>query len=318
LKSKGYPQKDIAAALGRSPSTISDELERNSVRGRYQAKSAQHKSRVRRQRSKYQGMHIVHRPRLREFLERELLDDQSPAALSGRLKRLQDPELPYVSAKSIRKFLKSPYGYALVFFRKQHERKRKKSLKARQSWKQGRIFIHQRPQRINERSRLGDAEGDFIVSGRSGRGHLFHIEDRKHRKTFLEKIPNPSCAAVLEAAKRIKGRYPGWQSLTTDNDLLFTHHEELTRILSVKVYFCHSYSSWEKGSVENRNREIRRFIPKGADISRYSAAEIEKIEAWLNRRFLKCLNHQTPDESYEKDEVKRKKRVRTLRERNSD
>ncbi len=87
LKHKSYSLRDIARALNRSVSTISDEIKRNSVDGRYQPKKAQHKSYARRINAKYQGRKIVANPKSREFVEKHLLDDQSPAAISGRLKK---------------------------------------------------------------------------------------------------------------------------------------------------------------------------------------------------------------------------------------
>lgn len=70
----------------------------------------------------------------------------------------------------------------------------------------------------------------------------------------------------------------------------------MEQLLVVKIYFCHPYHSWEKGTVENANRHIRKDIPKGSDISRYSRRFIKAIEEKLNRRILKCLDHRTPDE----------------------
>lgn len=87
LLNKGYEQKNIAEVLNRAPSSISDEIKRNSVNGKYQSKKAHHKSYVRRRNAKYQGKKIVVNPESREFVEKHLLDDQSPAAIAGRLKK---------------------------------------------------------------------------------------------------------------------------------------------------------------------------------------------------------------------------------------
>jgi len=66
--------------------------------------------------------------------------------------------------------------------------------------------------------------------------------------------------------------------------------------LGVDIYFCHPYHSWEKGSVENANREIRKFIPKGSDMSQYNPEFIQNIETHLNQRFMECLKYATPEE----------------------
>ena len=95
---------------------------------------------------------------------------------------------------------------------------------------------------------------------------------------------------------KIKARFPEARTLTMDNDILFAKHEELAGLLGVKIYFCHPYHSWEKGTVENANKAIRRDIPKGSDISRYSKHFIEALERKLNRRPMQCLGYRTPQE----------------------
>jgi IS30 family transposase len=77
------------------------------------------------------------------------------------------------------------------------------------------------------------------------------------------------------------------KTITTDNDILFQKHEELEKILSVDIYFCHPYHSWEKGSIENANKCIRKYIPKGSNISKYSKKYIHFVEEKLNKRFMK-------------------------------
>ncbi len=144
---------------------------------------------------------------------------------------------------------------------------------------------------------MGDAEGDFIVSGKSGHGILLVIVDRKLRAPFLEQIVKPTLKNVTGACKRIKKRYPEWITMTTDNDLLWQHHQTLEKEVAITIYFCHPYSSWEKGSVENRNEIIRHDIPKSSDISQYSKKFIKSLEEKLQRRILKCLNYLTPAEA---------------------
>ena len=87
LKKKNYSLRNIAYVIGRSVSTISDELKRNKVNGKYDPRKAHQKAHTRRMAAKYQGKKIVANSELREFVERHLLDDQSPAALAGRLKK---------------------------------------------------------------------------------------------------------------------------------------------------------------------------------------------------------------------------------------
>jgi len=139
-------------------------------------------------------------------------------------------------------------------------------------------------------------EADFIVSGKNGRGILLVAVCRKLRVAFLELISEVSVDEVHIAFARIKKRFPEMRTLTLDNDLLFKMHKTLERLLKVKIYFCHPYHSWEKGSVENVNKQIRKFIPKGSDLSEYDRRFIQSIEVYLNERFMKCLDYATPEE----------------------
>lgn len=294
LKSKKYSLRAIARALGRSVSSISDEVQRNQVKGSYDAKKATHKAYVRRRASKYQGMKIAEHSGLRKFVEELLYDDQSPENIAGRIKKRRTG-LPKVSKNSVYRFIASAYGRRIESYRDERKQ-RARSRRSRARALSDRTFIDKRPKHINARMRIGDAEADFIVSGKTGRGILLVVVDRKLRTTFVEQILDVSVANVYKAFLRIQKRFPELRTITTDNDILFRDHQALAELLGVRIYFCHPYHSWEKGTVENTNGVIRKDIPKGANISRYSKAFIRKLEDKLNRRILKCLDYRTPVE----------------------
>ena len=86
------------------------------------------------------------------------------------------------------------------------------------------------------------------------------------------------------------------KTLTLDNDILFRMHRTLEQLLRVKIYFCHPYHSWEKGSIENANKVIRKFIPKGSNLSKYDQEYIQSLEGHLNDRFMECLEYKTAEE----------------------
>lgn len=280
--------------MHRSVSTISEELKRNTVKEAYDPLKAQQKSYVRRRNSKYQGKKIAKNHLLRKFVEDKLLDDQSPYAIAGRLRK-REKDLPSVSKESIYRYIRSPYGRNIEIHR-QMKRPRKAGRRTKLHKLDGRVFINERPQHINKRTRCGHAEADFIVSGKYGHGILLVVVDRKLRVSFLELILTVTILEVHKAFLRIQNRYPEMKSFTTDNDILFQHHKKLEKLLGIKIYFCNPYHSWEKGAVENVNKYIRKDIPKGSDISRYSKKFIVNLEAKLNRRAMKCLNYATPQE----------------------
>lgn len=296
LLNKRYSLRDVAVALTRSVSTISEEIEKNSVKGTYDPHKAHQKSYVRRHRASYRGKKIAAHQALKRFVEGNLLDGQSPEAIAGRLQH-HEKTLPYVSKNTIYAFLRSPYGKAtgLKLKKKKRPRRRKKVTQL-----EDRIFIDKRPTIIEKRLRVGDVEADFIVSGRDGKGVLLVVVDRRVRVAFLALIRRVTIDAVHAAFERIKHRFAEMRTASIDNDLLFQMHKALERLLNITIYFCHPYHSWEKGSVENANKIIRKFIPKGSDLSRYHEEEIQAIEDFLNDRFMQCLNYATPKEMLEK------------------
>lgn len=295
LRNKGYSLREISKVVKRSISTLSDELKRNPVKGNYTAKKAQQKSVQRRKNSKFQSMEIVKHSALRTFVEAALLKGYSPASIAGRIK-YHHPELPTVSKNTIYRFLESPYGREFEGLRILHRPKKSKK-RPKVSSLPDRVFIDQRPENINDRSSVGDAEADFIVSGKKGHGRLLVVTDRKIRVGFIEQILTVTIEEVHKAFLRIKKRYPELRTITTDNDLLFQHHKELEKLLNSTIYFCHPYHSWEKGTVENINKHIRKMIPKGSDISLYSQKFISQTEDLLNTRYMECLEFATPQEA---------------------
>lgn len=272
-------------------------MKRNKTRGIYDPTKAAHKAYVRRHNAKYQGKKIVEHTELRSFVDARLLEGQSPEDISGRLKYRYEKGLPYISKDSIYRYIKSPYGRRIEV--KLEKKKRRARKRRRLGMLDGRTFIDQRPRHINTRMKIGHAEFDFIVSRKSGTGIVLVVVDRKLRVSFLEPIYKVNIPNVHLAARKIRERYPEWKTGTTDNDLLFARHKELERELNIKIYFCHPYHSWEKGTIENTNGEIRKDVPKGSDISKYSRSFFQKLEKKLNDRFMKCLKYRTPNEATE-------------------
>lgn len=308
LLDKKYSLRDIAKAINRSVSGISQEISRNSVRGEYYPDKAQHKAYVKRHEASFKSKKIINHPKLRSFVENCLLDGQSPQAISGRLK-YRERKLPFVSKNTIYEFLRSPYGKLIGL----KLAKQKKPAKRRAKVKKlaDRIFIDKRPKIIENRKRVGDVEADFIVSGKSGKGILLTVTCRKYRVSFLELITDVSIDQVHQSFLKIKARFPEIKTITLDNDILFKMHKTLEDLLDVKIYFCHPYHSWEKGSIENLNKFIRRYIPKGGNLSRYGKKYISWLEQKSNERFMACLNYATPEE---KLNYYRKRKMRTKKQ----
>ena len=299
LRGKGYSIRAVAKVLGRGKSSIADELVRNSVRGRYDPEKAAHKACARRKYSKYQGMKIAARPELRTYVEEKLAADWSPEEIAGRIKEIET-HLPRASFRVIYKFVRNAYGRTLESHLRYHH-KRKRPGNSTPATKLGeRAFIDQRPKIVDERRRFGDWEGDFIVSGKQGKGVLLVLHERKARYVLLKKIVGMTIEDVHRYILELTGGVV-MNTLTLDNDIIFRKHGELSLLLGVPVYFCHPYHSWEKGGVEYSNKLIRQYIPKGSDISQYSDEYIQSIQDKLNSRPRKCLGYKTPLEVMEEN-----------------
>lgn len=300
----------IADKLDRSKSSIYDEIKLNSVNETYDAKKAHHKAYVKRKYSKTQSLKVVNNFDLWNFVEANIKADQSPEGISGRLKNIEK-QLPYASTKAIYKFVYSVYG------RQIEKHLHSKAVKKKGGKKRGtpitidgRTMIDQRPKRVTRRAEFGHYEGDFIESGKDGKGSLLILVERKTRYPFLMYLESRDNLTVNLATAELLAGLP-INSLTIDNDISFQKHKELSEILNAAIYFCHPQSPHEKGTIENRNKAIRRYVLKRSDLSRYSLEYFKMVEEKLRTRFMKCLKYKTPKEAFEIELNKIRKQQKT-------
>jgi transposase, IS30 family len=278
--------------LHKTEGAISEEIRRNSVHGIYTAQNAQHKAGVRSARARRQGKKIIRDAHLQKEVDRLLMDDQSPEMVSGYI-TTHRKDLPSISGTVIRKYIRSVYGRRIESHRARIFKKYRRKTRLRVTI-DGRRMISKRPKIVALRIRIGDSEGDFIVSGRGGSGMILNVTDRKSRAPFFEKIYPVTIKNVIRGFMRIQKRFPELKTLTLDNDILFVTHKDIERKLRIKIYFCFPGRPYEKGTNENRNKLVRRYIQKGADISRVSKVTLRNLEEKLQRRIMKCLNYRTP------------------------
>jgi transposase, IS30 family len=304
---EGKTFRRIAKLIGKSRNAISYEVEENSVRGKYDRKKADAKAKLRRRQSKFQGMKVVARDSLLKFVKKKLKLDWSPEEISGRIKYVER-RLPYVSPKGIYKFVYSVYGRQVEKYLRYQGHKKKGGDHRKVSQLKDRVFVDRRPKSIANRRFYGDWEGDFIVSGRSGKGVLLVLVERKSRYVIIRKILTQTSDGVNALIARILGGVVLFNSLTLDNDIVFRKHKTLSKLLGRPVYFTHPYHSWEKGTVENMNKWIRQYVKKGCDISPLTDKYIQFVEDRLNDRPRKCLKFRTPREIFEK-QTKLKKEI---------
>jgi len=156
--------------------------------------------------------------------------------------------------------------------------------------------IDLRPNTANLRLEMGHGETDLMESGRDGSTALSVTADRLTRVVSLAKVKDKTGRSKLRALQRPAPAGLVWLSITADRGPENKKYQAWETKLGISVFFCHPYHSWEKGTVENTIKRIRRFIPKGSDISQYSWQDIRRIENWMNHKPMKCLQYLTPYE----------------------
>lgn len=314
---QGKSRRFIAAKLGRSVSSISDEINNNSVHGEYVAMKAHAKSKQRRFISKVQCMKVSTDIDLKNFVIEEMTHNhQSPEGISGRLKNIET-NIQYASIKAIYKFVKSVNGRQIekyLYSKSVHKKSGPK--RGTPVTIDGRITIDHRPKEVDSRLEFGHFEGDYIESGKDGKGSLLVLIERKTRYPFLVYLENKTTAYINNIVATTLCGLPV-QSLTIDNDISFQKHEELSELINATIFFCHPQCPHEKGTVENRNKAIRRYMKKKSDLSSFSLDYITEVERKLRDRFMTCLDFKTPREMF-KMEIQKQKEPRAsgmMRER---
>lgn len=294
LLKKKYSIRDIAKMLGRDPSTISREIKRNLVCNEYNPKKAQHKSYVRKKYCKTTFKKICENKKLEDYIIHKIKNEKwSPEQVAGRWN--EENENTKISHITIYRYIYSCYGcdLSIYLYSKRDRQKKRKYKVGKKEIIKNRIWIDDRPKEINERVNIGDFEGDTIYSKKEDKTSILTLVDRKSRFLVARKIKNRKPKRITRKIKEISKKIK-FNSITFDNGIEFKEHEKLP----FDTYFCHPYSSWEKGQIEYANRLIRRFIPKKSLLKNYSAKFILNIVEMINNTPRKCLNFKTPKEVF--------------------
>jgi IS30 family transposase len=241
------------------------------------------------------------RPETRRWVLQKLKLRWSPQQIAGRSK-IDGPEPvshEYVYNLLYRDKKRGGRLYRLL----KRFRKRKQRFGARQ-YPVGpvipnRVGIEKRPAVVDERSRLGDCEGDLIVGYRSS-GYILSLIDRKSKFLALRKIKTKRKHTVRKQLELALRRLGGAHTLTLDNGSEFCAHQELTRATKVRVFFAHPYCSSERGSIENANGLVRYFLPKQTSFSSLTQTRLNELQDLINHRPRKCLGYLTPAEVHTK------------------
>lgn len=292
---EGRSIRQIAAALERSPSTISREIRRNWSKKakRYHHWNANNSYKSRRKRC-HRRNSLEKDPKAFAFVHAGLLRFWSPEIIAGRWQREHGTRLP------VRSIYRAVRAGSFPGVRPDTHFRRRNKPYAHTKKSYTRYFdssIHDRDPIIEQRDRFGDFEGDTMY-GSVGKGYLITVVDRRSR--FLtaaiarDKTIGSTNAAFISALKRTEGFKP--LTLTLDNGTEFLGFKDLERQLGIKVFFADPHSPWQRGSNENLNGLLRFFFPRGTDFTKVTDEQLYSVVDLINNRPRKCLGFLSPIE----------------------
>jgi IS30 family transposase len=302
----GLSCRAIAARLapGRSASTVSREVRRNSVRGVYRGHLAQREAQERARRPKPAKL-AVH-GELREWVQGKLERNWSPEEISGRLRR-EFPDRPEmrVSHETIYQSLYVQGRGALRRELAAHLRTGRVLRKPRRAGAErrgriaGMVNISQRPAEAADRAVPGHWEGD-LIEGRAGKSQIGTLVERSTRFTMLVPLPGgKSPAAFADALTPVIAGLPDAlrRSLAWDQGTEMRQHQRIAVAADCEIYFCDPHSPWQRPLNENTNGLLRQYFPKGSDLSAHSCQRLRAVADELNGRPRKVLGWKTPAEA---------------------
>ena len=299
----GLSRREIAGKLGRSKSSVSYEIKRNSRGGQYQPILANLLSRERNRASR--KTNALKDPGIYPHVIEKLRCGWSPEQMAGRWRK-RNHNRTVICPETVYRYVYSPEGRKenlREYLARAHKKRYPKYY--RKSYRRGipnRVNISFRSKKADTRKEFGHWEADVV----EGRGHKAGIQTLLERKTRYYRarlLPNIDSEYGIRAQKRLLSNLPkpAVKSVTFDNGRENYNHEQLRRDLGVKTYFCDPYAAWQKGANENHNGILRRYIPKKTDLSTVAQWELDLIIEEMNNKPRKCLKYLTPKEAFKQE-----------------
>jgi IS30 family transposase len=297
--------RSIAKVLGRSPSTVSREINRNGGYDGYRATLADENAWKRARRPKC--CKLANNPGLRQAVVRKLRLNWAPEQIAGWLKRAHPEDERYnVSHETI---YRSLFVQARGVLKKEllcHLRSKRTIRRSKQAGLHGDgrgqikdiVSIRARPAAVEDRAVPGHWEGDLLSGSKNS--YIATLVERHTRYVMLAKVANKDTQSVVSALIKQAKKLPSelYKSLTWDRGKELTDHRRFTLTTNIDVYFCDPQSPWQRGSNENTNGLLRQYFPKGTDLSVHSQAHLNKVARQLNERPRETLQFETPAERF--------------------
>ena len=302
----GHSIRSIAASLGRVPSTISREIQRNGGSESYRANQSDQAAWDRACRPK--TCKLVQNRTLAHAVADKLQQQWSPQQVAGWLKRTYPDDASFqVSHETINRSLFIQARGALKKELLEHLRRTRVMRRSRHHTQKtadhgrivGAVSISERPAAAEDRAVPGHWEGDLLCGNLTIQ--IATLVERQTRYVMLVKIHHKDTETVVKALIKHAHKLPQelYQSLTWDRGSEMADHKRFTLATDIKVYFCDPQNPWQRGSNENTNGLLRQYFPKGTDLSVYSQAKLNAVARRLNERPRKTLNYETPAERFQ-------------------
>lgn len=244
---------------------------------------------------------------LAEYIENRICDDRlSPAAVLGEIKHKKLPFKTSICTATLYSYIEKGVFFRLTLKQlpnKAKYKKKNRKLKAKRPPKG--TSIEKRPIDISERNSFGHWEMDCICG--PTKTTLLMFTERLSRKEIIFKMPNQRAESVVRCLNVLERRFGKnfrkiFKSITVDNGSEFLAFNEMERSRyggkRTTIYYCHPYSAYERGTNERLNREVRRLLPKGFDLSKLSDRDVAYIEKWVNEYPRRILDYASSEETF--------------------
>jgi len=300
-KSKSY----IAKTLNRSRSTITREVNKwvQTDKDKYSAELANWNAKDDYLNKRNNDKISIHK-KLRVYVFKGLLLQWTPEQIAGKIK-LEYPNDPImsISHESIYRYIYTSPQASLnkkliqLLVRKKTRRRPPKKRRGTGSKIINQVSIDNRPKHIDLRNEIGHWEGDLMI-GKDHKSAIGTIVERKSRYTLIIKLKARNSKEVAKMfSKKLNQLNPLFKkTMTYDNGIEMARHQEITKKTGMKIYFANPYSSWQRGTNENTNGLIRRYLPKGTDFNDIDEKTLQIIQHKLNNRPRKIIGFKTPKE----------------------
>jgi transposase, IS30 family len=287
LLDKGYSFRSIARALERSPNTVSYEVRENSVNGYYDPIRADQKARTKKHYRRFQYAKIEECSALKKHIIEKLKMHWNPDEIAGDMRKRKLSF--YASKTAIYQWLRTSRGerYCTHLYSKR-KRVKKRQSKTKKTVIPHRVPIAKRLAGATNRTRYRHFERDAIVGKKGTPGGLAVGYERKAKLVLAEKVGSMRPSEHVGADREMFGKVEA-RSITRDNGFENREHEAL----GIPSFFCDPYSSWQKGGIENANKMLRRYFPKGTDFRTVSQKEVDHAVALINNKPRKVLGYRS-------------------------